>query len=93
MTLEFSDSYQVNNQERTSILTITKSYFQLFWDNDLVLLILLTLCPQGDTKTLGNLNSGGRLAFVLPWYCLVDPYQDIITNDSWSIESIIHVQA
>ena len=88
MTLELSDSYQVNNQERTSILTMTKSYFQLFGDNDLVLLILLTLCPPGDTKTLGNFNSGGRLAFVLPWYM---PY--IITNDSWSIESIIHVQA
>lgn len=67
---------------------MTKSYFQLFGDNDLVLLILLTLCPPGDTKTLGNFNSGGRLAFVLPWYM---PY--IITNDSWSIESIIHVQA
>ena len=55
MTLELSDSYQVNNQEKTSILTMTKSYFQLFWDNDLVLLILLTLCPPGDTKTLGKL--------------------------------------
>lgn len=43
VTLELSDSYQVNNQERTCILTMTKSYFQLFWDNGLVLLI--RLCP------------------------------------------------